>query len=112
MGRTLVALALVLNGCLELRRSPPPANPHSNVFTEEVGDGSHYIEVVAQPTLPPQAVRGKWKRAATRVCDGDYLVLSEHAAERRRGSFVDGRVHEGWVRCISPDVTAKEAKQG
>ena len=78
------------------------------MFTEATGDGSHYLEVVGEPTAPPQAVRGKWKRMATRVCDGDYLVLSELGSERRSGRFVQSHAHEGWIRCVAPDVDAKE----
>lgn len=99
-------------GCsLKLQRTPQPPAAKSGVYTEPVGDGSHYIEVVTEPKVPPVAVRGKWRRTATRVCEGDYLVMSEVASERRRGPLVEGRVYEGWVRCISPEVTVDETKE-
>ena len=109
-----VALLFVLGattGCvkLELQRNPQPQAERKGVYTEPTGDGSHYIEVVGEPRVPPVAMRGKWRREAERVCEGDYLVLSELASERTRGPFVEGRVYEGWVRCVSPEVDADEA---
>jgi hypothetical protein len=102
---------LSASGCIRIQRNTQPPGPKEGVYSEPTGDGSHYIEVVGEPTVPPLAVRGKWKREATRVCEGDYLVLSENASERTRGPFVEGRVHEGFVRCISPEVAADEASE-
>ena len=106
----LLAALVVAPGCIRIQRNPQPPVPQKGVYSEPTGDGSHYIEVVGEPTVAPKLVRAKWKREATRVCEGDYLVLSENASERTRGPFVENRVHEGWVRCISPEVDADETK--
>ncbi|HVI00830.1 MAG TPA: hypothetical protein VM869_19065 [Enhygromyxa sp.] len=44
-----------------------------------------------------------WRRKAAQTCDGDYLVLSEHDAQSRRAGVVSGNIHEGFVRCVSPE---------
>jgi hypothetical protein len=106
-----LVLALCASGCVTIERKPQPPVERKGVYSVPTGDGSHYVEVVGEPRVPAVAMRGKWRREAERVCEGDYLVLSELASERTRGPFVEGRVHEGWVRCVSPDVDADEATE-
>jgi hypothetical protein len=71
-------------------------------------DGSVYVlaeggRLTSKPTL-----RSMWRRKASQTCDGDYLVLSEHDAQSRRAGVVSGNIHEGFVRCVSPEGAKPE----
>ena len=71
-------------------------------------DGSVYVlaeggRLTSKPTL-----RSMWRRKAAQTCDGDYLVLSEHDAQSRRAGVVSGNIHEGYVRCVSPEGARPE----
>ncbi|MBK6918424.1 MAG: hypothetical protein IPH07_13590 [Deltaproteobacteria bacterium] len=70
-----------------------------------VQDGSQYVSVITKAPATPTAVRQRWKREAERACDGEYVVLSENAASQRTGAVTARLIHEGFVRCVSPEAT-------
>jgi hypothetical protein len=106
----LCLIALVGCGKLSDILHEPNNHDEEEVYSTPTGDGSHYIAIFADPKTPSGSMQRRWVKHATKVCEGDYLVLSENASERRRGGFVESRVYEGWVRCLSPDVSIDEAK--
>ena len=72
------------------------------------GDGAQYVSVITEGNALPATVRNRWRREALRSCDGDYLVLSENSAERSSGGRTAARIHEGFVRCVSPEAVLRE----
>ncbi len=110
---SLCALFVATTGCAGLRDvlTEPTNDDAEEVYSAPTGDGSHYIAIFSEPETPSGSMARRWKKHATEVCEGDYLVMSENAAERRRGGFVESKVHEGWVRCLSPDVALEEASE-
>lgn len=77
-------------------------------------DGSVYVLAEGNRLTPNVKLRSMWRREASKVCQGDYMVLSEREAQSRRGGIVGGRSYEGFVRCISaegmgldPDLMSK-----
>ena len=109
----LCALFVAPTGCAALRDvlTEPTNDDAEEVYATPTGDGSHYIAIFSEPETPAVSMARRWKREATKVCEGDYLVMSENAAERRSGGQVESKVHEGWVRCLSPDVALEEASE-
>jgi hypothetical protein len=71
-------------------------------------DGSVYVLAEGGRLTSKSTLRSMWRRKATQTCDGDYLVLSEHDAQSRRAGLVSGNVHEGFVRCVSPEGAKPE----
>ncbi len=107
--RPIVALLLI--GCsvrpsLTIRRDEKPEN--TVVAASE--DGSQYVRVEGGVLSTSDGLVRAWKRAAERACDGEYMVLSDAAFERRKAGVVVGRSHEGYVRCLvgDPDPVARE----
>lgn len=106
---SLCTMLVALTGCGRLGDIlVEPRNDDDEVYSTPTGDGSHYIAIFSEPETPSNAMARRWKKHATKVCEGDYLLMSDNAAERRRGGFVESKVHEGWVRCLSPDVALEE----
>lgn len=66
-------------------------------------DGSVYVLAEGGPLTSKPTLRSMWRRKATQTCDGDYMVLSEHDTQSRRAGIVSGNIHEGFVRCVSPE---------
>ena len=97
-------LALVaVSGCGRLGDvlKEPTNDDAEEVYSTPTGDGSHYIAVFSEPQTPSGSMARRWKKHATKVCEGDYLVMSENAAERRRGGFVESKVtKDGCVVCL------------
>lgn len=69
------------------------------------GDGAKYVSVTSEDPVARSMLRARWKREAENTCEGDYLVLSESASERRAEGRTTGTMHEGFVRCVSPEST-------
>jgi hypothetical protein len=69
------------------------------------GDGAKYVSVTSEDAVAAALLRGRWKREAERTCEGDYLVLSETSSQRRTQGRASGTMHEGFVRCVSPEGT-------
>lgn len=76
--------------------------------------GNRYIGVEGGRTANAATMRAKWRKAARRTCDGDYLELTHTGSEQRRSGVVVARRHEGYVRCVlEPDDPESElAKAG
>lgn len=72
------------------------------------GDGATYVSVISEDPVAATTLRNRWRREAEQSCDGDYLVLSESASQRRARGKVAGTTHEGFVRCVSPEGTLRE----
>jgi hypothetical protein len=66
-------------------------------------DGSVYVLAEGNRLSSNATLRSMWRREASKACQGEYMVLSEQAAQSRRGGIVGGRSYEGFVRCISPE---------
>lgn len=73
------------------------------------GDGATYVSVISEDPVATALLRNRWKREAERSCEGDYMVLSESASQRRTGGQPSGTTHEGFVRCVSPEAALGEA---
>ena len=102
-------VALVLAGCsmrpsLTLRREEKPAD--TIVAASE--DGSHYVRVEGGVLSSGAGLLREWKRAAEKTCEGEYMVLSDAAFERKKAGVVVSRSHEGYVRCIVGDPDPKD----
>jgi hypothetical protein len=69
------------------------------------GDGAKYVSVTSEDPVAMSFLRARWKREAENTCEGDYLVLSESASQRRAQGKATGTMHEGFVRCVSPEST-------
>ena len=100
--RSVVALLLI--GCsfrpsLTVRRDEKPEEP----LVAASEDGSQYVRVEGGVLSTADGMLRDWKRAAERACDGDYMVLSDAAFERKKAGVVVARSHEGYVRCIVGD---------
>ena len=72
------------------------------------GDGAKYVSVITEGNPPPTTVRHRWRREALKTCEGDYVVLAENAAVRASGGKTASRIHEGFVRCVSPEATLSD----
>lgn len=72
------------------------------------GDGAKYVSVTSEDPVAMSFLRARWKREAGNTCEGDYLVLSESASQRRAQGRTTGTMHEGFVRCVSPESTLKD----
>lgn len=72
------------------------------------GDGAQYLSVTSEDAVATTLLRNRWRKEAERACDGDYLVLSESASQRRTQGQVSGNTHEGFVRCVSPEGTLRD----
>ncbi|MCA9680897.1 MAG: hypothetical protein KC457_01775 [Myxococcales bacterium] len=66
-------------------------------------DGSVYVLAEGGPMTSPVRLRSMWRRKATQTCDGDYMVMSERAAQSRRAGIISNKLYEGFVRCVSPE---------
>lgn len=73
------------------------------------GDGATYVSVMSEEPVATTFLRNRWKREAERSCDGDYMVLSESASQRRTSGKASGTTHEGFVRCVSPEAALGES---
>jgi hypothetical protein len=99
-----LAIVLLL-GCsvrpsLTVGRTDKPA-AHVEANAE---DGSKYVRVEGGMLSSRDGLSRQWKGAAKRACDGEYQVLSDAGFERRKAGVVVARTHEGYVRCILPDL--------
>ncbi|MBX7082037.1 MAG: hypothetical protein K1X88_22715 [Nannocystaceae bacterium] len=103
----VLAVALALGGChpawLPLLASQNPGEK-TQVAAVPVEDGSQYVSVITKAPASPMAVRNRWRREAATACDGDYVVLAENAASQQTGAVTARRIHEGFVRCVSPEA--------
>ncbi|HWB79512.1 MAG TPA: hypothetical protein VG755_31335 [Nannocystaceae bacterium] len=95
----------VLAPLLAQAASPQDATQVAAVPT---GEGAKYVSVITEGNVPATAVRNRWRREALKTCDGDYVLLSENAAVRSSGGRTAGRMHEGFIRCVSPEATLAE----
>ena len=94
------ALALVLSsGCMTLEVATSPSR---SSFSAAAEDGSRYVSAEGGAMSSPRAVERRWRAAAQDACEGDYIVLSDAAFERRSLGVVQQRVHEGYVSCVAP----------
>lgn len=117
-GPVQIRLALVLvagatAGCSPAALAPLLAraaspNDATQVAAVPTGDGAQYVWVITEGNPAPTSVRHRWRREALQACDGDYVVLSENAAIRSSGGKTAGRMHEGFVRCVSPEATLRD----
>ncbi len=102
-----VLAVLLLGGChpawLPLLASQQPGEK-TQVAAVPVEDGSQYVSVITKAPASPVAVRNRWRREAASACEGDYVVLSENAASQQTGAVTARRIHEGFVRCVSPEA--------
>jgi hypothetical protein len=87
-----------------LARAASPADA-TQVAAVPTGDGAKYVSVITEGNVPAGSVRNRWRREAVKTCDGDYVLLSENAAVRNSGGRTAGRMHEGFIRCVSPEAT-------
>lgn len=88
-------------GCVGLQLGSSKAN--DNAFSVPAEDGSRYVSVEGGALSTRQTIARRWKTAAYDACDGDYVVLSDAAFERRRLGVVERRIHEGFVSCVAGD---------
>jgi hypothetical protein len=72
-------------------------------FAVPTEDGSVYVLVSGGPRTPRQQLDRDWTKQATAACEGDFLVLSNSTAMRRRGPATS-EVQEGFVRCVSAEA--------
>jgi hypothetical protein len=80
----------------------------TQVAAVPTGDGAQYVSVITEAKSMPTAVRNRWRRECLHACDGDYLVLSENAAVRTTGGRTASRMHEGFIRCVSPEAILRD----
>src|SRR5688500_3669229 len=90
--------SFLLVGCLSLDLRPKEQATEPIVAASE--DGSQYVRVDGGVLTTRDGLLREWKRAAEKACDGDYMVLSDAAFERKKAGVVVSRSHEGYVRCI------------
>ena len=67
-------------------------------------DGSIYVLAEGGPASAPATLRSLWRREASKACQGDYMVMSESSAQSRRAGLTSRKLHEGYVRCVSPEA--------
>lgn len=92
-------------GCLPPALAGIPTLPEGDTFAAVPGeDGSTYVMVESDGSVPPSTMKIRWKRVANHACRGDYLPMSDGGHEIRRAGERSRRVHEGWVRCVSPEA--------
>lgn len=87
-----------------LARAASPEDA-TQVAAVPTGEGAKYVSVITEGNVPPGSVRNRWRREALKTCDGDYVLLSENSAVRSSGGRTAGRMHEGFIRCVSPEAT-------
>jgi hypothetical protein len=92
---------LLLPACLSLQLQSSTRSDDAS-FTAPVEDGSRYVSVEGGALSSEESLVRRWKTAADKACDGDYMVLSDASFERRDRGSVKRRVHEGFVRCLAP----------
>lgn len=96
--------ALSVGGCLP-SVAGAPVLPEGDSFAAVPGeDGSTYVMVESDGSTPPSTMRTRWKRVVNHACQGDYIPMSDGAHEIKRNGKRSRRVHEGWVRCVSPEA--------
>lgn len=107
---TGLATVAVLGGCGTPWAALPAAvgTQQRDAVATPTGNGSHYVMVESGPRTPTRTLAKTWKRKATRTCKGEYVVLSERAATRNAGGLLASRIHEGYVRCLSPEAGVEE----
>ncbi|MFV8752487.1 hypothetical protein ACNOYE_18220 [Nannocystaceae bacterium ST9] len=71
-------------------------------------DGSVYVLAEGGPLTSPLTLKSMWRRKASQTCEGDYMVMSEQDGQSRRAGLVGARLHEGFVRCVSPEGAKPE----
>ncbi|MBC8068795.1 MAG: hypothetical protein IAG13_10720 [Deltaproteobacteria bacterium] len=107
-----VAFASIAAGChpalVPLLAQAASQKNKTQVAAVPTGDGAQYVSVITEASSLPTAVRNRWRRECLHACDGDYLVLSENAAVRTAGGRNASRMHEGFIRCVSPEATLRD----
>jgi hypothetical protein len=73
-------------------------------------DGSIYVLAEGGPASSMATLRSLWRREAGKACQGDYMVMSESSAQSRRAGLTSRKLHEGYVRCVSPEAAADLAE--
>ena len=96
------ALVFLL-GC-SVRPSLSVSDKPKEAVEASAEDGSKYVRVEGGALSSRDQLARQWKGAAKRACDGEYMVLSDAGFERRKAGIVVARTHEGYVRCIIPDL--------
>lgn len=71
-------------------------------------DGSVYVLTEGGPLTSQATLRSMWRRKAAQTCEGDYMVMSEQDGQSRRAGLVSAKLHEGFVRCVSPEGAKPE----
>ncbi len=66
-------------------------------------DGAVYVLAESGRMGSETTLRSMWRRKATQVCDGDYMVMSELYSQSRQAGLLSGQRYEGFVRCVSPE---------
>lgn len=113
-GLILASLALVSIGVgchpalVPLLAQAASPKDKTQVAAVPTGDGAQYVSVITEASSLPKMVRNRWRRECLQACDGDYLVLSENAAVRNAGGRTASRMHEGFIRCVSPEATLRD----
>lgn len=113
-GPSLIALVLTSLGATACA-SPLAAAPlaaaalrQPQALAAPTEDGSVYVLSEGGPLTSAHTLRTMWRRKAAQTCEGDYMVMSEQAGQSRRGGLVGGKLHEGFVRCVSPEGALPE----
>lgn len=93
----------MLPACVRLRLDRADGSEADGTFSAPTEDGARYVSVEGGLGSTSKALRRRWTRAAEHACDGEYIVLSGAGFARRRNGIVERRIHEGYVRCVTPD---------
>lgn len=105
--------ALVLLHCTACAQALAPLlldqkRSEIQVAAVPTGDGAQYVSVISEEPVATIALRNRWRKEAGQACMGDYLVMSESASQRRTAGRPAGNIHEGFVRCVSPEGTLRD----
>jgi hypothetical protein len=104
--RGSIAALLLVTGCPWAPLAAPLAAPapEPTALSAPTETGDRWVLAEGGGDVAPARLVRLWRQEAERGCGGEYLVLSEHASERRTDRGATGRAHEGFVRCISPEA--------
>ena len=92
-------------GCAALPVLQHVARPDTVTVSPMGEDGTRYLEVEGGPLSSEASVRNRWKVTARRICQGDYIEITESGYTQRTAGIARRRFHEGFIQCVQAEPT-------